>query len=540
MRRVFSIVLCCLFAVQASTLYPPVVAAGAAENSSARTEGFGLVDAVRRTLARNPDILLQAREVEVRRGELEIAGGPFDPTFKGSLSRSDEYTPFTSHQRSSFPNLSDVYERGSSYRLSLDKQFQTGTIISPGIAFDRNYQNTLGYDAESRASVNFSIYQPLLRGVGASGRYVTGEKAAGYEYEAARSDLHHTVSSSVQDVVGAYWDYYAACRNLEILKESEESAARLVELIESLIEADERPRSDIGQVEANLADKAAARIDAEQSLLSAQQALGGKMGVTSREIAELGPPVTPFPHAGSAAGVEDGEPGGGKWIDYALAHRSDFKASKLREDSASQLLLGAENNMLPQVDVQLDVGYSGLDEGNSYDRYFTPLGSNLAGVNVGVKVIAGLPLTNVEAKGGYRRRKALLDQQKIHTGKLERLIGANVTVALSALGTSAEGLRKSQRAVRFYQEAIENERTKLLLGMATIIDLISLEDRLTKALQNNISYHVRHARAVASLRFETGTLVERSESGRYRITMEHLTRAPDIGREGGVSQPGGK
>ena len=499
------------------------VAISYAQEQTGPAQDLELLDAVRMAIGLNPAVLLQTEQTKFYRGAYDAAGGPFDTLLKGDIARDDQRLSLTKSNQALAGGETESVTRTTSYTLGLQQQLRTGTVLSLGGGMTRSDENLLQVFPENRSSVSFQVVQPLFRGRGSSAADVTGEKAAGKQYEASLQDLYFTINRNVLDTAEAYWDYVAASKNLEILRESEAKAARLIEEIKELIAADERPRSDLGQVEANLADKSAARISAEQALFQARQVLGLKMGASSEQIAALGYPKTTFPVSDEAASAAINSDGLQK---LACSRRPDLKADAIREEGVAFLVAGAENDLLPRVDLQLAMGYSGLTEGRSTRNFFTPFTDNTAGPNVTARLSMALPLRNSGARGTLIQQKAVLEQQKITRNERKRQISSDVSVAVSALLTSMKGVEKSERAVKFYRDAIEDEKAKLKLGLSTLIDLISLEDRLTNALVVNVAQHIRYSKAVIELRFETGTLIECSDKG-CLIGPEQLSRLPD-------------
>jgi hypothetical protein len=74
---------------------------------------------------------------------------------------------------------------------------------------------------------------------------------------------------------------------------------------------------------------------------------------------------------------------------------------------------------------------------------------------------------------------------------------------------------------------VANERDKLLLGTATILDVITLADRLNSAQLNEIAAQARYAIALARVRFETGRLIRPGPTLDSPLGLEDLTSLPD-------------
>ncbi len=73
-----------------------------------------------------------------------------------------------------------------------------------------------------------------------------------------------------------------------------------------------------------------------------------------------------------------------------------------------------------------------------------------------------------------------------------------------------------------------NERKKYRLGLATVLDLLTVETRLTSDELAVIDIRRRLAQALVNYRFETGTLLG-AGGDVQRIDMQSLTTLPEPG-----------
>jgi len=60
------------------------------------------------------------------------------------------------------------------------------------------------------------------------------------------------------------------------------------------------------------------------------------------------------------------------------------------------------------------------------------------------------------------------------------------------------------------------------MGMASVLDVINIQDRLRNVRLSEVRQMGKYADAVVQLGYETGTLVAADGDG-YRIEMSHLT-----------------
>ena len=107
-------------------------------------------------------------------------------------------------------------------------------------------------------------------------------------------------------------------------------------------------------------------------------------------------------------------------------------------------------------------------------------------------------------------RWARAQQSAIRAQDLARNIGSGVILAFSDLERSTQQLLMAIQAANLYRQAVENEREKLRIGTSTIINVITLGDRLSASLLSEIGGKARYANALVRLRFETGLLAPAS------------------------------
>jgi outer membrane protein TolC len=486
--------------------------------TAAAQSGLPIVDAARITLDEQPSIRFQREQVTLAEGALQAQSGRFDITFGGSVDQSRSYTPLRVQDQPTTIDLTTAISNQTRYTLGLDKPTRSGLIISPTIGVTRT---DLEYDplAANRASVNFGFTQPLLRGRGAA--VVTAqEQAARYDVNASTQDLRHIASVSVFQTALAYWNYVAAVKNLDVVRASEARARRLVEETQTLINAGNRPAADIRQVNGNLAERIAFRTAFEQAVFEARQSLGLAMGLPLDRAGALPLPADDFPAIVDAPPVV-GDPA---LLELALRSRADLEATRQREQGTQSLLVAARNNLKARIDLNANVGYSGLTE-DSFGGLFTSLADRLSGANFFAGVTVSRPKENNVARGQLSSTEAAHRQTLIRIDDLARSIRSNLTVAQDNLARSAERARLLRDAASLYGTAVQDEAQKLQLGLSTIIDLVLIEDRLTRSLLDEISAHLSFATALTRLRFESGTLIGGGAPS-FDITAQNLMTVP--------------
>ena len=482
--------------------------------------GLRLVDAVRTTLELHPFVEMQELALLNARGRLQEARGQFDATV----------TAFTSRERQEIPTSTteelDLLTNQTSYAVEVSKQFRTGLTLTPSLSVTRMAETSLASSAASllgeipnQSNLSLNLIQPLRRG---RGRDIVGAVERINELELQASDLDLTQVRSQRALVSvvAYWEHLAALRSLDVLETSEARSRDLVERTQELIDAGNRPAADLTQAQANLSGHVSQRLGAEQEFVAAGYALALALGLATADV-DLPPrPTDDFPPIS-----ENDMPSRTLLVRKATEQRADIAAARDRVQQERLGLTVARAALQPRLDLSASAGYVGLDVGGSFDKLFSPFWASLAGPTVSVALTLELPLTNDSAKGQLVQRRSALTQQMVGLADLERTIGSNVLVAHDNLTRSAERVRSSQAAAQLYRTAIVDEQLKQELGLSTVIDLIVTEERLTESLTDEITARLSHAVAIASLRYEAGTLL-RPGPVTEAVDLQRLTTIP--------------
>jgi outer membrane protein len=485
---------------------------------------YSLVDAVEETLTQHAGIKIQEQQVGIGRGALLQAAGTFDPILGGILNQNRASLPLTSAQKASLgTSFSEQQTNQLNISSGVSRQFRNGISISPVFSLAHNSGNLIPR-VNSRSSMGFTVTLPLLAG---RGRSVVGaqETQAKLEVDAALLDLNQTIAQQVTTTVLDYWNAVAAKKNLQIAQESEARGDELVRNLQLLVEADRSPKNDLNTVKANLSSRRATRINAEQQAIQARSQLALDMGREPATADDLPEATEDFPSHGIPGSVQFPAVAAERYIDSALKNRADILAAKARTDETKAGIAPARNLLLPGLDLSLTSSYSGLQEGTGLDQYLSTL--FLGGYKpnfAGSLTYTFSPANNI-ARGKVMQAEAALRQSKLKEKDLERSAQASVVVAIEAIQNGVANSASARESVEFYQAALEGEREKLRLGRGSIIDILTVEDRLTVALAQLVQAQLRYSQAIIQLRFASGTLVSPNEPVQS-ITNETLETLP--------------
>ncbi|HET7230277.1 MAG TPA: TolC family protein [Longimicrobium sp.] len=488
--------------VRAGAALAALLACAAPAAAQQAPAGLTLDQAVSSALQGNKEVLTARAQLTGGRGELLSASAPFDVQLDAQV-RGVQDSRFLTTQSGTLASDATV-SRSTAYTLSATRQLRSGVVVAPSVGVTRT--TVAGAQvADAASTVNLAVVLPLLRDRG--GRAVSApERAARAGFQAYNAGVRQGVILGAADAAVDYWDYVAAQSKLQVMAGAEARAARLVDETRRLVEADERPRADLDAVSANLANRRAGRIAAEQALAAARRALGAVMGLEPLQIETLPAPVTPFPTP--AAWVPDSAETR-RLVEAALVRRPDLEAAALQLRAAEIMAEGTRSQLKPRLDVRVEVGYTGRQLGPAAaGQLVRPLWESVPGVNAGVRVDYQLPVQNRDARGAVLQREALVEEQRITTRDQRVRAVSGVIGAVQTLASSAAQLSEAERAVGLYRAAVEHEREKNRLSAGTLFDVTYAEDNLTSAELAVVDAQLAHAHALLTIRLVTGTVLD--------------------------------
>jgi outer membrane protein TolC len=471
---------------------------------------LALLEALQSTLANQPALHIQEQVVVASRAASQQARGLFDTVFGTSFFQNRVNNPLTVFDQEQAALLGIITNNQASNVSTVDvgatKQYRSGVTISPSFVTSRTTDNIYNLTGTNLSTLSFQVTVPLLRGRGRSA-VAAQETAAGIEVQASLLDLNQTISSLLANTASSYWNAVGAGKNLQVARASEERGKTYVDNVRTLIRAGRVPEAEIHQANANLASRVAERIAAEQSLIAAQQQLALAMGLSTDQMAAVGTPSEDFPKEDSQASALADTGVVRRFYDLALTNRADYLAAKKRETEQRTLLTAARNATLPQFNLNLGSGYSSLDEGTGFLDFLRAPGRALRGPDVVAGLTYRFPPSNNVARGGLMLAESNLRQAELRTLETSQSIMAAVVTALASVRNAALQLRKAREASVASQAALDGEREKYRLGVAPLVDVLTMEDRLTVAEVGEVNAGLAYALALEQLRFATGTLV---------------------------------
>jgi outer membrane protein TolC len=479
-----------------------------------------LAEAVRRALSANANVVLQQLQVRAEEGNVQQSRGAYDLEGVGALAREHAERPLRNSEIAAGAAGRAEYTNSTNYRAGVSRLLESGSQVELALTGSA-IASSLTPPQQNAAALRFGIRVPLLRNVGGI-QQSTALKARELERDASVEDFVQTSANTVIGVAQAYWELASRIRRIEILKASEGRAEGLVAEISKLVAADQIPGAELDLAQASAAEKRAARFAEEQAFQIAWNGLGRLLQADTGEATVEGLATDPLPAIDQQA--------------FALAEtalqrrqaapdrRADVRAARLRERAAYLQRLAAENGLRPQVDMVVAATTNGLAEGASAMALGAALGLGrpLPGLSVGVEW--RVPFDNNAARGLLLSQESAHNRSIVRMRDAERSVGPLVVTAANTLRRIAQRHGDTLAAADRYAVAVKNEYVKRRLGLSTLIDVITVQDRLDSAQLLLLQLRQEYAVAIAQLLFENGDLIRR-DGDAYRVDMPILTGA---------------
>lgn len=470
------------------------------------------------------DVLLQTIEnqwviqtgelnVDTQLGLLQQATGAFNPELQASIT-----SLFQQDINGPLGGKTDSYGRVTSTNVSLQKLSRIGTVYSVNYS-NTNVLNPVTLPLEppylDTSTIGFSVTQPLLRNFLYSPTTIA-EQTQYLEYESSRLQSVETIAESLAVTLTRYWDVVAAQKVLKARQGLEERLSLFASYAEALVAENQAGRASLHQPYANLATAVVNRIQAEQDLRAAYNALVLAMG------------NVPEGEGGVPCGMTFEEPALPrelKEFDCSCfesllcgihVKRPDLAALYLLEESASLALKSALNGLLPLLNVTTGVQFLTINGGPQPSGIYGSSGFNQAEKDYSVGLSLSYPICNDIAKGFVRQQKAALGQARLNTDQQEAQVVTGFKTAFTFNNALVKELVKARFATEEFKAAAETEFLKLQVGLSSYFDVLNLQNDSLSAELQEIAVERLYLQNMVQLFLLSGNLV------RWRVYDEWI------------------
>ncbi|WP_198116269.1 TolC family protein [Massilia rhizosphaerae] len=474
-----------------------------AQAQTAGAARLSLAEALRLALNRNPDIRASAEQIGVARGQYLQQRGQFDTLLASGVNYDRSITPYvdTSLPVSAF---GQTHLTSTGYRAGVSQLLRNGMSVSGALdaaSVDGTAAGAAPGPRQNAVKLDLTLTVPLLNGRG-SEVTTAAEEAARLTVLATGYALRDRAALTLYDTMLAYWDYLEKVELERVALSTAERSAALRESTRRLVEASEKPRADLVLLDADYADKQASLEAARLARADAKTDLGRLLGLDVRAIDALGEPADVFPKPLDAPLADVATLSA-----QAIERRPDMRALALQLDAEQRQVRAAGNARLPVLNLDMGVQYLKVSQGGTRYGFIDAPGRIQSAPTVYARLNFQFPVQNHAADGLLLERSSLLTQLEIRRRDQAIGVASGVGRALRALASNAQQLRSARDSLVLYETAVKQEIVKQRNGISTLIDVINTEARFVSARINLLQVQLAYAKALARLRYETGTLV---------------------------------
>ena len=389
-------------------------------------------------------------------------------------------------------NVNEFYQEESLYSVRLQNRLATGgTIALDYRLFDRI--NNIGsggsifnpnpsgneYQRQFESFMGVTFEQPLLRkenieNLGEQNaqnprtRVQLAEKNADIAFQQVRREL----SNIIVQVEVAYWNLYTAIEEKRLREESLKVARDILTENKKRVKLGKMAELDLLQTESEIADREARLEESNRKLHSARNELNTSF---SQFLVDQDFSFTPID-------VPQIVPITESWEDIAvdaLHNHPEYLIRKKQVELEGLRLKYAENQRLPQLDLNLSYGFNGLgtsvseswDQINDFNKV-----DWFAGVILNVPILGDRKADEETSAARRRKQQALMNLKAVEI----QILNLSVTT-FKQLKSDFNTYQKSVQVVGFREELLEVELAKLAEGKSSSREVFEIESELSES-----------------------------------------------------------
>lgn len=440
-----------------------------------------LADSVFLALRKNRTIKSAYLDRTLQKFNLEVAEAKFRPVLNIDLS-----TQYASSR--------DVSSKSASVSGSASAKVTQN--VPTGGQFIFTWANTedrkIQPSRENSYTTSFGITftQPFLKGGGFETATASVDIARLTEQINILS-LKSTVIDTVTSTIFAYRRFMQAKRQLEISKHAFERAKELLEINKALIAAGRIPKMEIIQAEAEVANREFAVLTAEKNFEAARLSLIKVLDIDKNM------PIMPI----EETDIKFFRPDIALCETLALKNRADYLQTNLQLQVAELNLLVAKNDRLWNLSLDTSYNISGTDSsaGNAWDL-------KKKDWNIGLKL--NIPIGDLTIQQNYINAKINMEKTKVRQEEVRETVEVEVINAVSEVEKAIKQVELARRMRELAEKKLEIEMEKLKAGRSTNFQIITFQNDMVIAQNNEIDAAIAYSNALTVLDKTIGTTLE--------------------------------
>jgi outer membrane protein TolC len=423
----------------------------------------------------------------------------YEPLLSGSYQHREAQTPPQTSQEGA---AGEILERTDNvWTLGVGQRLPTGTRLQLDLrsSWERSSLGTAVRPDLFRSETEARLTQPLLRGFSLDSDVPAAEVLrAEFASERSLAEMQVAAADTLRTTERAYWDLFQAFRTYQIRLGSLELARRQLDLTDAQIQSGLLPLSDRIAAEGTLARRELALVQAEEAVGRAADELRRLMNVSGEQWRR---PILPLDEPVFAEVAADLD----VLVARAQSQRPELMQSAADVRRAELDLRVAENNRLPQLDVNLGYGLIGQDEtyGSALDRMVSTRGRYWS-----ASANFSLAPLGLEASSEQSRASTVLSRVRVQRDQLLQTVRLEVHHAVRALATATRQVRVAESGRVLAEQSLDVEQRKFLNGMSSNFVIAQRQEELAQARLAEAAALIEHTKAMLELQRATGTLLQ--------------------------------
>ena len=494
-------------------------------------------------------------------GGAGAGGGGIVQTTSGAGPSPDNFDPVlsgtVSFEHATFPQSSPVLTGANSLsqnttaaNFTVSQGFSTGTLLSVVYDNSRQASNSLRSTLNPTLNSNFraSIRQHLLQGFGPSINRRLIVQARNNK-KSTEESFRQQVISTVTQIQNIYWDLVAAYEDVKVKEQSLALAQKTLSDNEKQVKIGTLAPIEIVRAQSSVAQ-------GEQDLLASRtnlqlQELFMKNAITRNlpnSSALMQAAVVPT----DTVAIPDQEnlPSVDELIKMAYANRPDYIQSEITLKNDEINIKGANNGLLPSLDIIGFYGASGLagpqnalntcpnlpagqcvPPGTFPTTGFGDAFSNLfnsSAPDKGVVFNLTIPIRNRAAQAVQVRSQLEYRQAELRVKQLENQIGITVRNDQFAVFQNRARVVAAREAQRLQAQTLDAEQKKYALGASTYFNVLTAQRDLAQAESNVVSAEIAYAKSKVQLDADTAQTLDRNNISLPEAVVGVVKTQPNV------------
>lgn len=458
------------------------------------------------TLRNNLNVRTSYLDRVLEKFSLEQAEAKFQPTV--NLDGSANLEAIKNNKRMNDHSKSaPAYNREAGLKSSVEQKIPTGATLT--FSWDKTYKNnssgTLAWNAtndridrtKTRSGGTGSVWkvdftQPLLKGGGIDYNMASVQLARIQEKRNILN-LRDNLSGLINEGINYFFTFVQAGENLDIQVQALDRSQRLVEVNKLKLKLGRMAESDVIQAEADEASQALSLEQARNSYDEARRNLLNHLNLDP----EL--KVEPL-----KKGYREIKP------DYDECMAMARKANRSYLDKIFSVTESETKYMMAENDRMWDLSLKGgYNEAHSHD---SP-GESYTDSELSVGLQLSAPI-NLWGEDYLNRKQALLQasadrrRAKIEMKKAETDLQTTVANAVRNVKMRLKFIGLSKRNTELKKAQLKNESVKLMAGRSTNFQVVTYQDQLVSAQQDEVANIISYLQALLDLDQILGTTMD--------------------------------